>query len=195
MIRRRNRLISSVRAAHIRMVTKWVVYVALLLLVYVYQTTNSFLSVKPLVLLPLTLAVAMFEREFSSAIFGAFAGLSCDMAMNSLFGFNAVIFLACALVTSLLVRHLIRENVLNLLWLTLLAIAVQGLLGFAFSYAIWEYDGVQVVLLRQTLPTAVLTTLVSPVAFWVIRKLSHWFNREEPKGLEAVREEYVPEKL
>ena len=57
---------------------KWVCYTLLMLLCTVLQTMPGLFQLgaaKPLYLLPLALAVSVFEGEFAGAIFGAVCGL------------------------------------------------------------------------------------------------------------------------
>jgi len=62
-------------------IVKWICYALLGLLCAVLQTTPGlfqFGTAKPLWLLPLALAVAVFEGEFAGAVFGAVCGLMWD---------------------------------------------------------------------------------------------------------------------
>ena len=57
-------------------ILKWSSYVLLIIIAYVLQTTTSLFvifGVKPLLLVPLAVCIAMFEGEFAGAIFGAVA--------------------------------------------------------------------------------------------------------------------------
>ena len=65
-------------------ILKWSSYVLLIIIAYVLQTTTSLFvifGVKPLLLAPLAVCIAMFEGEFAGAIFGAVAGLLADAAL------------------------------------------------------------------------------------------------------------------
>ena len=60
---------------------KWVCYTLLMLLCTVLQTMPGLFQLgaaKPLYLLPLALAVSVFEGEFAGAVFGAVCGLMWD---------------------------------------------------------------------------------------------------------------------
>ena len=53
-------------------ILKWSSYVLLIIIAYVLQTTTSLFvifGVKPLLLVPLAVCIAMFEGEFAGAIF------------------------------------------------------------------------------------------------------------------------------
>ena len=74
---------------------KWVCYTLLMLLCTVLQTMPGLFQLgaaKPLYLLPLALAVSVFEGEFAGAVFGAVCGLMWDYTAGRTVGMLA---LAC----------------------------------------------------------------------------------------------------
>ena len=76
---------------------KWVCYTLLMLLCTVLQTMPGLFQLgaaKPLYLLPLALAVSVFEGEFAGAVFGAVCGLMWDYTAGRTVG-CAVLVLAC----------------------------------------------------------------------------------------------------
>ena len=77
---------------------QYTVYGIFMLVLYILQTTPGFLSVfglKPNLVLPVAMAVAVCEGEFPGGIFGAAAGILCDFSAVSLFGFQGAILLSC----------------------------------------------------------------------------------------------------
>ena len=74
-------------------IVKWICYALLGLLCAVLQTTPGlfqFGTAKPLWLLPLALAVAVFEGEFAGAVFGAVCGLMWDWLAGRTVGMLAL---------------------------------------------------------------------------------------------------------
>ena len=74
---------------------KWVCYTLLMLLCTVLQTMPGLFQLgaaKPLYLLPLALAVSVFEGEFAGAVFGAVCGLMWDYTAGRTVG---MLVLAC----------------------------------------------------------------------------------------------------
>ena len=74
-------------------IVKWICYALLGLLCTVLQTTPGlfqFGAAKPLWLLPLALAVAVFEGEFAGAVFGAVCGLMWDWLAGRTVGMLAL---------------------------------------------------------------------------------------------------------
>jgi phosphotransferase system glucose/maltose/N-acetylglucosamine-specific IIC component len=48
---------------------------------------------------------------------------------------------------------------------------LQGLLDYLFYYVLWEYDSNWIVLVRYILPTALYTTLVFPLFYFLVRRI------------------------
>ena len=72
---------------------KWVCYTLLMLLCTVLQTMPGLFQLgaaKPLYLLPLALAVSVFEGEFAGAVFGAVCGLMWDYTAGRTVGMLAL---------------------------------------------------------------------------------------------------------
>ncbi len=161
---------------------KWALYALILFLAFILQTTPYFLEifgVKPILLLPVMLFIAMFEGEWAGGVFGVVGGLLWDTAADRLLGFHAILMLIICVVAGLLVMYLIRANLWNALIIILSASLLQGLVDYFFYYLIWDYDFSYLILLKQTLPTVAYTTIISPLFFWLIRRISHTFSEVE----------------
>lgn len=69
---------------------KYCSYVLILLALYVLQTTPGFLSVfgiKPNLVIPAVVCIAMVEGEFVGGLLGALGGWLLDLGAFSVFGF------------------------------------------------------------------------------------------------------------
>ena len=78
----------------VRVHLRWVFYALLLLLLYTMQTTPGLFGiagVRPALVAPAALAIAIYENELAGAIYGAVAGLMWDLSAMRLSGFNGVI--------------------------------------------------------------------------------------------------------
>ena len=130
-------------------IVKWICYALLGLLCAVLQTTPGlfqFGAAKPLWLLPLALAVAVFEGEFAGAVFGA--------GMQLYFKNSAANFALIASAAALLV--------LTLDWL--------------FFYYMPGYSGAASRWLWFVLPTAALSVPVCFPLFGVVRRIHEEFK-------------------
>lgn len=178
------------RTKHI-LITKHALYSLILLFLYVIQTTPGVFSIfgsKPIWVIPFAVALSMFEGEFVGGIYGAVAGLLCDMSGFSLlgridniggysiFGFNGLVVCICCVAAGLLVIYLMRCNLFGCLIFVGALMLLRGSLDVLFSYQMWGYDSVWKVYVFQMIPCALYTTAVSPLMFWLVRRLYGRFD-------------------
>lgn len=150
--------------------TKYGTYILVMVLLYVAQTTPGFLTVfgvKPNFVIPAAICIAMMEGEYIGGLYGAFAGVLCDLGGFTLFGFNAMITMAACVIAGLLVIYLLRPGVINFVLLLTGAMLVRGLLDFLLSYVMWGYDDVWMVLVHSILPSVIYTTAASPLIYYL----------------------------
>ena len=155
---------------------KYTVYVFILLLLYVLQTTPGLFvlfDAKPMLVVPAAIAIAMYEGEFAGGIYGAFAGLLSDMGSSMLFGFGGLLLAFFCIATGLLVIHLMHCNVWNAILYVAVAMLIQGSLAFLFGFGMWGHANVWMIYVRQTLPLVGYTTVVTPVLFWLVGQV-YW---------------------
>ena len=160
-------------------ILKWSSYVLLIIIAYVLQTTTSLFvifGVKPLLLAPLAVCIAMFEGEFAGAIFGAVAGLFCDLGSGQLFGSNGLVLMLCCFASGLLVHVLMRPTLLTCMILSGGTLLLRGMFDFFFNLALWDYDGISRVLLTNIFPVILYSLAVTPLFYLLIKKLSARFE-------------------
>ena len=118
---------------------KWTAYILLLLLLCGCQSTPGLLAiwgVRPVLILPLTVAVALFEREAPSGAFGLLAGFLWDISAGRLFGFYGMVLMLCCVAVTLLSMYCIRVNVANFLLLCFTVSLLCGLWNYLFYICI-----------------------------------------------------------
>ncbi|WRS28768.1 hypothetical protein U6B65_06490 [Oscillospiraceae bacterium MB08-C2-2] len=167
------------RNTHLVHTLKYITYGVMLILLYVLQSVPHLFEirgVKPIWVIPAAIIVAMFEGEFVGGIFGALAGLFCDMGGFSLFGFRAVLTLLCCVSAGMLVIYLLHCNLTNALGFAAVALILEGSLDYLFTYSIWGYESSWMVLTGKILPTAVYSLAVVPLLFWLIRAIFRRFE-------------------
>ncbi len=159
-------------------VIKWGIYAVLLLLLYCIQTAPSLLTihhVKPVLLIPLAVCIALYEGEVGSAVFGLVTGFLWDFASGKVFGFYGMVLMICCLLAALLSMYLVRVNVIN----ALLAVGAVSLIcsiwNFLFYYLIWGFSGVWLSFV-QLLFTSLYTTVFAVPLFYLIRLIATKFN-------------------
>lgn len=158
---------------------RYAVYAALMLALYVMQTTPAFLTffgIKPNLVFPAAVVIAMLEGEFTGGLYGALAGVLCDTSAITLFGFNAIIALLACVLIGLAFIYLLRVTVLNFVWVLTSVLLVRALLDFLFNYVMWGYPGISILLTQRILPSVAYSVAVAPLVYYLYRWLAHKFD-------------------
>lgn len=153
-------------------IAKWVLFSLVLLVSYTIEVTMPFASWQPYLTLTTAVAVSFFSEELSGVVFAAFAGMMHDLAMGSLFGFTSFWLMPCCLFVTLLVVNLIHRNILNFLWMNLIAVILVQSAELLFKYLIWRNHDIDVVLINYVLPALIATVILSAPLYLIIRQIN-----------------------
>ncbi len=163
---------------------RWFCYSVLLLLLFMLMCSGSFRKWQPILIIPLSVAVAMFEKEFSAAVFGLFCGLMLDTACGYLLGISSLWLMPFSLGISLLIMNLIRVNLLNHLWMTVVTSFVMAFMDYFFNYFIWGLPNNEIILYEYILPSYFSGIVLSPLIYLAVRFLHGKFTLKENRELE-----------
>ena len=159
-------------------------YAFLVFSLYVLQSTPGVLSVsgiKPLMVLPACLAIALYEGPFVGGLFGFFFGFLCDTGSETLFGFSALFFLVFCAVVGFLATYVLRPSLLNGMLLCLAALFLFFGAEFFFNYVLYNYEGLSSFFYLGIAPQIVYSSLFSvPFCLLFERLHSLFAKREEP---------------
>lgn len=167
----------------IKLVIKYAMYVTGMVLLFVIQSIPNFImifGVKPNLVVAAAIAIAVYEDEFLGGLFGALAGLLCDLGGFSIFGFNSIIFLISGVITGLLIIYMLRPTVINYMLLLAGAMLTRGLLDYLLNFFMWGYPGSEKLLYAQILPSVLYTAAAGIPLFW----LYGWLHRGFQSHLE-----------
>jgi len=169
---------------NLRLFAKYAIYVAVIFFAYILQSTPGlfeFCGVKPLLVLPACICAAVYEGEYAGGLLAVFGGLLCDFASDTIFGFNAILFLVLCCATGLAFMYLVRAAFANVMFVSLGALFVRALLVFAFSYAIWGYGGLASLFYTYTAPSVVWSAAFTPIFFFIARGVHSAFEPADEK--------------
>lgn len=158
---------------------KWIAFSFILLFFYVLMRAGVFSFWQPVLLIPLAVSAAMYESELSSCIFALFCGYMTDIACDYILGFSAVWLMAVCVGAALLVRNLIRVNIINYLILCAAAVFIEFSMSYLFNVAIWNVAHKEVILTSSVIPSAVATFIFSPAVYCIVRAIEMRFSRED----------------
>ena len=160
-------------------IKKWVCYALLMLLCTVLQTTPGLFqlgSAKPLYLLPLCLAAAVFEGEFAGAIFGAVCGLMWDYTAGRTVGMLALELMTLCFAASVVVQLYLKDTPANFVLLTVGCAAVVLAADWLFFYYMPGYAGAGRRLLEFAVPSALLTAPAGWLLYRAVGRVSREFR-------------------
>ena len=176
---RRSLSMESRRKRKSSQIFKWVCYTLLMLLCTVLQTMPGLFQLgaaKPLYLLPLALAVSVFEGEFAGAIFGAVCGLMWDYTAGRTVGMLALELMILSFAVSAVVQLYLKDTAQNFLLIAAGCAVLVLACDWLFFYYMPGYSGAWNRFLWFVLPSAVLSIPVSLPIYWAARKISIEFK-------------------
>ena len=160
-------------------ILKWGCYVLALFVCAALQTTPGLFQLgqaKPLFILPLCLAVAVYEGEFAGALFGAVCGLLWDYTAGRTVGMLALELLLLCFALSVLVQLYLQGSTWNFALISMVTAALVLSLDWLFFYYMPGYSGAVERYLWFVLPTAVLTIPVCALVFGCVRRIHAEFK-------------------
>ncbi len=163
---------------NLQILGKWGSYSLVLLLAVVIQTTPRFLnvgSVKPVFILPVCLAVALCEGPYAGALFGMFGGLVWDMTAGRTVGLLAMSCLLLCFGAAIVVETYLKVNHMNFVFISWVCCMAVTSMDFLFNYVMRGYGSTGQRFWGAVAPMCVFTAAVSPLAFWLMQKVSQHF--------------------
>ena len=159
---------------------KHLIYCFGLILCYVLQTTPGFLQffgVKPFLVIPAVIAIAMQEGEFTGALYGALGGMLCDLGANTFYGFYTLTLFRYGAGVGLVIIYLIKNDRKTAVLCCLGYTGGMALIEYIFYYLLYSFAGNWQVLLFQLAPRVLYTCLVMPLFYFGERRLYGFFSR------------------
>ena len=160
-------------------ILKWGCYVLALFVCAALQTTPGLFQLgqaKPLFILPLCLAVAVYEGEFAGALFGAVCGLLWDYTAGRTVGMLALELLLMCFALSVLVQLYLQGSTWNFALISMVTAALVLSLDWLFFYYMPGYAGAGERFLWVVLPSALMTAPGSWLLHCAVRRISTEFK-------------------
>ncbi len=156
---------------------RWVIFGVVLALSVLLQNSIGglleFFGARVFLCIPFCIAIAMFEREVPAAIFGASAGALWDVS-SGVDGFNTVVLMALCAVSSLLISHLMRNNLI-----TALVLGAGSVTAYEIIYIVVRFWGAGNPI-RQIftfyLPSLIITVVFVPACYFIIKSIYNSYN-------------------
>ncbi len=166
---------NSIFKKRLRLTIKWFLYTLVLVAAHVVGQNADlfeFSGVRPVLILPVAICVAMFEHEFPGGLFAAAAGILWGLSSDAVFGYYAILLLVLGVTAGLICSYVLRPTLLTSLLLCGLGSLFVALFDFFFFYVIWSYDGLMMFFTACMLPTVAITAVSVVPCFLVVRFIS-----------------------
>lgn len=164
------------------LIIRRVLFSAFIALAALFQSTASVtvgsFSCRALLVIPLVVAIAMFEREIAAALFGALGGVILDIA-SAKDGFNTLILIIICAVCSLLISHLMRNNFVTgtvLCAASLAVYTVAYIIAFDFSEGVFPLNA----LFMFYIPSFAASLVSFFVMYFSVRAVYKYLKEEYP---------------
>ncbi len=159
-----------------------IIYVVLFLISFIFQF-NFFprlgIEFPVFLLIPLTVTVAMHEREFSGLLFGLFAGALWDIASPLPDGSLAFIFAVFACIIGLLIHYVLRNTLLSALLLSIIFNLIYCLYSHLFSMSGFDYEFTKALILTHYFPALLFSFIITIPDYFLIRTISKFIQTEK----------------
>ena len=137
------------------------------------------LGVRPVLLIPIALTIAVLEDQRFGLGFGIACGLLIDLGMGSVLGFHAMALGLLCYAAGYLTANVVHTNVLTALLCGLVVVAVVFSLQFVFYYWLKGYGYEKKAFLEHYLPIMLYTFLPTPVFYFFNKAFATGIREKE----------------
>lgn len=156
------------------------VLAALAVLTFTFQNTGGLFpapfDIHAMLLIPLTICIAMFEREFAGIFFGLLSGVMLDAFSSQSTVFNSLFFTVIGFAAGSLITYLMRNNLLCATIMTSAAALFYTALSFIVYIDFEVVSSPLFVYFRYYFTSALYTVILTPVYYFLVRAVSKQFK-------------------
>ena len=153
-----------------------VILAVFVIITYFFQNTGGLFpapaGIHAILLIPLTVSIAMFEREYAGLFYGLLAGAMLDAFSSDSICFHAVLLTITGFAAGALITYIMRNNFVCAVMLTFASAFIYNTLYFILYSA---FDGIEkpfIVYLRYFLPSIIYTVIFTPLYYFIVRAVS-----------------------
>ncbi len=125
-------------------------------------------GVSAMILVPLVVSIAMFERSFIGMLYGAFAGILWDMFSVTADGYFAIVLACIGFFSGMIVTFYLRNNIISTFILSFVATSVCSIGYWLFFIYGNSYTDSGYILQRYYLPCILYTMVFVAIYYYII---------------------------
>ena len=158
-------------------IIRWLIYFLEIIFFYVlernYNLTVEIFGGRPLILIPVFLAVAIFEKEYVSMFFGIVIGFLLDISIGNFIGIQAIFLFILGYTLGVLFTYFVNLNFLTFFLTSLVVVPFALAYRFLFFYIIPGFDNIEYAFVYHLVPCAVYTIIISPIIYCINRYIAY----------------------
>jgi rod shape-determining protein MreD len=131
-------------------------------------------GIRPLLLIPIAVSIAILENEIMGLFFGSFIGLLMDIGYGHIIGFNVIIMGVLCYFIGVLCVNFIKMNIFTSIILTAASIFIAVTLRFLVFYVLKGVDGVLHSYTYYYIPIMIYTFAFTPIAYYLNKSFVLW---------------------
>jgi len=156
-------------------ILRYIAYATEIILLYILSGIPGFLptifGIKPLLLLPVAITIAVFENEIPAMFFGLTCGALCDVGIGDRIGFYTIALTILCFFLGYCARNFFVTNFANAMAIGAATITLLICLYFLFFCAGTKTPNAGAHFLMHYLTRIVYTLLFLPLVFWLNKLL------------------------
>ena len=125
-------------------------------------------SVSPMLMVPLTVIIALYEKSIPGMSFGILCGALWDLTAATPDGFYTVLLAAAGFICGSASTFFVRTNLFSALLLTFFTASGCSLLHWGMFFLWKGYDGAFGVIFSYYLPSVIYTLILSVIIYYII---------------------------
>lgn len=159
-------------------VIRWFIYFLEIIFFYALERSYNLIPEvfggRPVILIPVFIAVSIFEKEYASMIFGIVIGSFLDVSIGNFIGIQTIFLFILGYVLGVLFTYFVNLNFLTFFFTSLIVIPLIFGYRFLFFYILPGFDNVQYAFIHHLVPCAIYTAVISPVVYFINRYIAYW---------------------
>ena len=128
----------------------------------------KFSSVSPMLMVPLTVIIALYEKSVPGMAFGVLCGALWDLTATTPDGFYTVLLAAAGFICGSVSTFFVRTNLFSALLLTFFTASGCSLLHWGMFFLWKGYDGAFGVIFSYYLSSVIYTLILSVIIYYII---------------------------
>ncbi len=159
---------------------RYLVYALIIFLAHILQNIVSIFpepaSIKPILLIPVAVCIAMFEGELVGAAAGIFAGVLWDTVTVTADGYVALYLMVACAICGVLLRIFMRNNIITYFIMNSAIMGIYLITYVLFFISARGIDGAGQIFFRFYLPMGIYSFILSPLWYYLIRTVYRKFS-------------------